>query len=81
MRLSQQNMDEEEEEEEAKADWRFMAMALDRACLFFYTILTAIIPLWIFMSIPTSLKASSNGEYEANSTTITLLNDEPEKFM
>ena len=35
LHLSQQKMEEEEEEEEAKADWRFMAMSLDRACLFF----------------------------------------------
>lgn len=43
---------QEEEEEEANADWCFMAMALDRACLFFYAFLSGIIPVWMFMSTP-----------------------------
>jgi hypothetical protein len=54
LHLSQQKMDEEEEEEEAKADWRFMAMSLDRACLFLYAFICCALPLWIFAVTPTS---------------------------
>uniref|UniRef100_A0A914I8V5 Uncharacterized protein n=1 Tax=Globodera rostochiensis TaxID=31243 RepID=A0A914I8V5_GLORO len=56
--LSQQKMDEEEEEEEAKADWRFMAMSLDRACLFFYGFICCALPLWIFAVTPASSKVT-----------------------
>nr|CAD2203562.1 unnamed protein product [Meloidogyne enterolobii] len=52
LHLSQQKMDEEEEEEEAKADWRFMAMSLDRACLFLYAFILCALPLWIFTATP-----------------------------
>uniref|UniRef100_A0A1I8BSG2 Neur_chan_LBD domain-containing protein n=1 Tax=Meloidogyne hapla TaxID=6305 RepID=A0A1I8BSG2_MELHA len=52
LHLSQQKMDEEEEEEEAKADWRFMAMSLDRACLFLYAFICCALPLWIFTATP-----------------------------
>ncbi|CAK5074859.1 unnamed protein product [Meloidogyne enterolobii] len=52
LHLSQQKMDEEEEEEEAKADWRFMAMSLDRACLFLYAFICCALPLWIFAATP-----------------------------
>ncbi|KAI1701016.1 neurotransmitter-gated ion-channel ligand binding domain-containing protein [Ditylenchus destructor] len=48
LQMSKVQMDEEEEEEEAKADWRFMAMALDRACLFFYALLAALLPVWFW---------------------------------
>lgn len=47
-------MDEEEEEEEAKADWRFMAMSLDRACLFLYAFICCALPLWVFAATPKS---------------------------
>ncbi|KAI1723953.1 neurotransmitter-gated ion-channel ligand binding domain-containing protein [Ditylenchus destructor] len=53
LRMSKLKMDEEEEEEEAKADWRFMAMALDRACLFFYAMLAALLPAWFWAAYRT----------------------------
>ncbi|KAL3093172.1 hypothetical protein niasHT_022622 [Heterodera trifolii] len=57
--LSQQKMEEEEEEEEAKADWRFMAMSLDRACLFFYGFICCALPLWIFAVTPAASNVTS----------------------
>ncbi|KAI1719732.1 neurotransmitter-gated ion-channel ligand binding domain-containing protein [Ditylenchus destructor] len=35
------------------ADWRFMAMALDRACLFFYALLAALLPAWFWAAYRT----------------------------
>ena len=54
LHLSTTKWDEEEEEEEQKADWRFMAMSLDRACLFLYAFICCALPLWIFAATPTS---------------------------
>lgn len=50
----------EEKEEEANADWRFMAMTIDRACLFFYAFLSVIIPIWMFASTPKLLWTPEN---------------------
>jgi len=61
-------MEEEEEEEEAKADWRFMGIALDRACLFLYSLLSAIIPVWIFMSTPAPTTPNPSS-FSGNSST------------
>ncbi|KAH7705025.1 Protein EAT-2 [Aphelenchoides avenae] len=52
LQASKQRMEEDDEEEEAQADWRFMAMTIDRACLFVYAIVTFMLPIYIFLATP-----------------------------
>ncbi|CAD5235727.1 unnamed protein product [Bursaphelenchus xylophilus] len=44
--------EEEEEEETEQADWRFMAMAIDRLCMFIYAFLSIALPVAMYCSIP-----------------------------
>ncbi|CAD5228742.1 unnamed protein product [Bursaphelenchus okinawaensis] len=56
---SKQRAEEEEEEEIEQADWRFMAMAIDRLCMFLYAFLSIVLPTAMYCSIP---EQESRGE-------------------
>ncbi|CAD5228744.1 unnamed protein product [Bursaphelenchus okinawaensis] len=49
---SKQRAEEEEAEEIEQADWRFMAMAIDRFCMFLYAFLSIVLPVAMYCSIP-----------------------------
>ncbi|KAI6242495.1 Neuronal acetylcholine receptor subunit eat-2 [Aphelenchoides fujianensis] len=49
---SKRKMADEEEEETEQADWRFMAMAIDRACMFAYAFLSIVIPVCMYLVTP-----------------------------
>lgn len=57
LRSSKRKMEDEEEEEEEQADWRFMAMAIDRACMFAYAFLSIVIPACMFSMTPSNKPA------------------------
>ncbi|KAI6229642.1 hypothetical protein M3Y95_00552400 [Aphelenchoides besseyi] len=52
LRISKRQMIDEEEEETEQADWRFMAMAIDRACMFIYAFLSFVIPFCMYIATP-----------------------------
>ncbi|KAI6171111.1 Neuronal acetylcholine receptor subunit eat-2 [Aphelenchoides bicaudatus] len=52
LRESKQQMIDDELEEMEQADWRFMAMAIDRACMFVYAFLSVFIPFCMYISTP-----------------------------
>ncbi|CAD5235726.1 unnamed protein product [Bursaphelenchus xylophilus] len=54
--------EEEEEEEIAQADWRFMAMAIDRVCMFVYAFLSIALPVAMYCSIPVKEEAAEEIE-------------------
>lgn len=49
---SKQRAAEEDEEEAEQADWRFMALSIDRACMFIYAFLSIVLPVSMYLSIP-----------------------------
>lgn len=45
-------MEKEENEERIQADWKFAAMAVDRACLIMFTVFIVLSTMAIFLSAP-----------------------------
>ncbi|VDL77905.1 unnamed protein product [Nippostrongylus brasiliensis] len=46
------HMEKEEREERVQADWKFAAMAVDRACLIMFTVFIVLSTVTIFLSAP-----------------------------
>ncbi|KAK6039927.1 hypothetical protein COOONC_22568 [Cooperia oncophora] len=45
-------LEKEEKEERIQADWKFAAMAVDRACLIMFTVFIVLSTIAIFLSAP-----------------------------